>query len=121
MSSLNAIEMTRFEKLLGMGSGYVLDFSDRTFRQFVSASTGVDIDDVQYRYASGSKANRLRAFLRIEPDDRAGKLLRDFIDYGIENRLFGGGQDALLAGCQRTVLRLLPESSPKIPSEMEPK
>ena len=34
MSDLPILEQTKFEQLLGMESGYVLDFSDRTFRGF---------------------------------------------------------------------------------------
>jgi hypothetical protein len=45
MSDLTFVEKEKFEKLLGMASGYVLDFSDRTFGEFVSDSTGRDIFD----------------------------------------------------------------------------
>lgn len=34
MSDLTAFEGRKLEKLLGMGSGYVLNFSDRTFSEF---------------------------------------------------------------------------------------
>jgi hypothetical protein len=35
MADLTFLEKQRFEKLFGMGSGYVLRFSDKTFREFV--------------------------------------------------------------------------------------
>jgi len=44
-----------------MGAGYVLDFSNRTFAEFVADSTGRNIYDPKYDNAGGSKANRLRA------------------------------------------------------------
>lgn len=61
MSDLTFVEKSKLEKLFQMGGGYVLDFSNRTLAEFVAESTGRDIYDAQYAYASGSKANRLRA------------------------------------------------------------
>jgi len=45
MSSLSAMEKRALEKFLQMGGGYILDFSNRTFPEFVFDSTGLDIDD----------------------------------------------------------------------------
>lgn len=39
MSDLTNMEKRKFEKLLGMSSGYVLDFSNRTFDDLVVDST----------------------------------------------------------------------------------
>lgn len=80
MADLSFIEKTKLEKLLGMGSGYVLDFTDRTFREFIADTTGRDIFDQKYDYASGSKANRLRAFWRDEPNPVVGKVLTALLD-----------------------------------------
>ncbi len=65
-----------------MGGGYVLDFSNRTFQEFVADSTGKNIYENQYDYASGSKANRLRAFWQKEPNQVVGKLIDDLIICG---------------------------------------
>jgi hypothetical protein len=81
MADLNFIEKSKFEKLFSMNSGYVLDFSDRTFREFVSEAIGLDIYDEKYKYASGSKANRLRAFIKVESNYVVGKLLGGLLDY----------------------------------------
>ena len=81
MSDLTFVEKQKFEQLLGMASGYVLDFSDRTFGEFVSDSTGRDIFDSKYNYRSGSKANRLRAFWQKEDNAVVGKLMHDMLDY----------------------------------------
>jgi hypothetical protein len=35
MSDLTALEKRKLEKLLGMDSGYVLNFSNKTFAEFV--------------------------------------------------------------------------------------
>jgi hypothetical protein len=41
MADLTNIEKRQFEKLLGMSGGYVLNFSNRTFDEFVTDSTGM--------------------------------------------------------------------------------
>lgn len=64
-----------------MPSGYVLDFSNRTFEEFIYESVKTNIYDDKYFYASGSKANRLRAFLNEESNYRVGQLLTALLDY----------------------------------------
>lgn len=81
MSNLTFLEKTNFEKLFGMSSGYVLNFTDRTFAEFIVDSTGRDIWRKEYALASGSKANRLRAFWKYEPNHIVGKLLIDLLNY----------------------------------------
>ena len=84
MSSLTIIEKRRLEDLFGMASGYVLDFTNQTFSEFVEDAVRRDIYDEKYSYASGSKANRLRAFWSQEPDHLTAKLLAALIDYAAE-------------------------------------
>jgi len=79
MSDLKPIEKRQFESLLNMDIGYVLDFSNRTFDEFVIDSTGLSILEEKYNQGSGSKANRLRAFWAQEPNYVVAKLLRDLI------------------------------------------
>jgi len=64
-----------------MGSGYVLDFSNRTFAEFVLENARVEIYDSKYDYSSGSKANRLRAFWQKEPNYVVGQLLADLLEH----------------------------------------
>ncbi len=45
MSDLTAIEKRKLEHLFGMASGYVLNFTNRTFEEFVLESTGRAIYD----------------------------------------------------------------------------
>jgi hypothetical protein len=47
-----------------MGSGYVLNFSDRTFSQFFAEELNCDIDDPAYAVNGRSKGKRLRCFLQ---------------------------------------------------------
>ncbi|RYJ38920.1 Abi_C domain containing protein [Flavobacterium anhuiense] len=84
MADLSIQEKAKIEKFLGMGSGYVADFSDRTFQEFVGAVTGLDIDDPKYHYSSNSKANRLRQFIKVENDNTVGKLLQEMSHYYFE-------------------------------------
>jgi hypothetical protein len=105
MSSLTNLEKRKFEQLLGMGSGYVLNFSNTSFAEFVLDSTGLDVYDSRYDYGSGSKANRLRGFWRQEGDSVVGKLMSEMLDFGAENGLFHG-KDALLETCRRSIARL---------------
>jgi hypothetical protein len=81
MPDITFVERTRLERLFDMGSGYVLDFSNRTFAEFVVDIAGRDIYSDNYNYDSGSKANRLRAFWAEEPNHLAGKLTSDLLDY----------------------------------------
>ena len=66
MADLNYSDKRIIEKLLGMESGYVLDFSNRIFEEFVYDTVGINIYESKYDFESGSKANRLRAFLKLE-------------------------------------------------------
>ncbi len=79
MSSLTDIEKRYLEKLLGMGGGYVLDFTDATFGEFFERHN-VDIHGNKYRTFGTSKAKKLRAFWASEPDQRVGTVLFEMLD-----------------------------------------
>lgn len=81
MASLKFREKKEVEDFLEMGSGYVLNFSDKTFAQFFH-DFGIDIDAPVYREGhSGSKANRMRTFFDRESDDLVADVLLELIDY----------------------------------------
>jgi len=111
MSDLTRREISKLEKLLDMGGGYVLDFSNRTFAEFVEDTTGRDIYDDKYDYASGSKANRLRAFWTTEPNHVVGRLLKDLIEHRDDELATSAAGDdqhaALRDQCLRIVKRLM--------------
>lgn len=81
MSDMTFVEKRKFEQLLGMSTGYVLDFSNRRFADFVLDSTGIDIYSQRYEFGGNSKANRLRAFWQKETNAIVGKLMGDMLDY----------------------------------------
>ncbi|HEX4319299.1 MAG TPA: hypothetical protein VHZ52_00245 [Acidobacteriaceae bacterium] len=64
-----------------MSSGYVLNFSDKTFQEFVFESSGIDIYAPGMDAGGTSKAKRLRHFLKTQPDHIAGRLLLALCDY----------------------------------------
>lgn len=79
MSSLTDIEKRYLEKLLGMQSGYVLDYSDATFGEFFNRHK-INIHGSKYQIYGTSKAKKMRAFWEREPDDLVGKILSEMID-----------------------------------------
>jgi len=81
MSDLTNIEKRKFERLLGMGGGVVLDFSNRTFTEFVTDTVGRNIYDSKYDGYGSSKANHLRAFWQTEPNYVVAKLMGPLLDY----------------------------------------
>ncbi len=122
MSDLTNLEKRKFERLLEMGSGYVLDFSNRTFDEFVTDIVGRNIYNSKYDAQGSSKANRLRAFWQTEPNYLVAKLLGPLLEYQKEvedrNRISDNfylkkkpeelQQNALLREeCQCIVTRLL--------------
>lgn len=110
MSDLSFIEKTKLEKLFQMGGGYVLDFSNRTLAEFVAECAGRDIYDSKYDYASGSKANRLRAFWTQEPNYLVGKLVTDLLEY-CRPAADDLDRGRLFEECERIAARLL-QSAP---------
>lgn len=105
MSDLTNIEKRSFEKLLGMGSGYVLDFSNRTFDEFVTDSVGINIWDEKYNFGSGSKANRLRAIWSRDANHIVAKLLDDLLQYVLEHGVSNEDKERY-DNCKRIVARL---------------
>lgn len=86
MAKLSYAEKMKLERFLEMGSGYVLDFSNRTLEEFVFDSVDINIYDDRYDYASGSKANRLRGFWEAEHGQLVAKLIIDLVEYGRDKR-----------------------------------
>ena len=62
-------------------SGYVLDFSDRRFRDFFAEELNVDIDDPVYQRNGTSKLKRLRCYLKIVSNEAAVAALRALWNY----------------------------------------
>ncbi len=87
MSELSSLEKYKLEKFLGMGSGYVLDFTDITFLEFMLETVTIDIGEDKYKYLGKSKANRLREFWKQEPNLTVGKATLAMLEIWKANKL----------------------------------
>lgn len=72
----NALKL-KLEHLLGMGGGYVLNFSNASFGDFVRDSIGVE----PYELHNGSKAQVLRHLWFALPNPEFAKLTIDMLEY----------------------------------------
>lgn len=108
MAEIGAFERRKLEKLLGMGGGYVLDFTDRTYAEFFM-DFRIDIDAAQFRVAGDSKARRMRTFWDLAPNHTVGKVLEGLIAYGLEVDRLGDSTPALVDECRRIAQRLQTE------------
>lgn len=115
MADLSSIEKLKIEKLFDMGTGYVIDFSNRTFYEFMLDNLGIEIYDSKYDYASGSKANRLRAFWQKEPNHVVGQLLIKLLEYWMAKKenfypKITSEEQILYDECMRIAERLIQDS-----------
>jgi hypothetical protein len=80
VSSLTDIDKRYLEKLFGMQSGYVLNYSDLTFGAFFRRHK-IDIHhETRYQQYGSSKAKKLRAFWEIESDAVVAPILSEMLD-----------------------------------------
>lgn len=104
MSDLSSRDRRKLEQLLGMGGGYVLNFSDRTYSGFFHEFVGKDIDSELYKGRGTSKANRMRSFWDQEPNGVVANSLKELIEHA---RSFNALKDRhLLDECQAIIARL---------------
>ena len=117
MSSLTDIEKRYLERILDMGGGYVLDYTDATYGEFFRRH-GVNIHGPRYRTHGTSKAKKLRSFWEQDSDAVVGRALSEMLESyeagceldgrdvdgplldrarGIVSRLLGGGQERKVA------------------------
>lgn len=111
MSDLSRIEKLKFEKLFEMGGGYVLDFSNRTFGDYIYEICNIDIYNSNYEYNGNSKANRLRAFWERESNFTVEKLIKSLLLYWREYRIIHSKEitpieQELFMECEKICLRL---------------
>lgn len=78
MAELENKTKVKLERLLDMSGGYVLDFTNATFGDFVETSVGINIYGPEYE---GSKASRLRQLWQRENNGVAVKLSTELLEY----------------------------------------
>lgn len=86
MANLSTIDKQILEKILQMENGGVLNFTHKKMREFFRDDIGVNIDDEEYNYASGSKGNRLRGFWLKADDEIVGQSILKLVEY-IESQI----------------------------------
>lgn len=111
MSDLSRIEKSKLEKLFEMGGGYVLDFSNRTFSDFIEEACNLDVYSSIYDFNGSSKANRLRALWAKENNYTVGKLITSMLDYWKEQRIIDlkeitKPEQTLFEECEKICFRL---------------
>lgn len=120
MSSLTDIDKRYLEKVLKMGDGYVLDYSDATFGEFFRRHK-IDIHGPKYKTYGTSKAKKMRAFWEQESDALVGTVLSEMLDsYEADCELKGENPDVPLLEKARGIAgRLTGEHHEAKPEETE--
>lgn len=90
MANLKQTEKLLLERQFEMEEGYVLDFTNRSFQQFILDECKLDIYDSKYSALGDSKAKRLRMFWKIESDRIVGILITELLAYWRTNKKLQG-------------------------------
>ena len=100
-------ELMFFEKVFEMESGYVLNFTDNSFKDFVKKSIGIDIYNedfitkVEAEYPSSSKKNILKYIWNNESEDKVFKIVYDLIEY--YDLVYENSDDKLLENAKKII------------------
>ena len=107
MSSITDVDKRFFEAILGMKSGYVLDYTDATFDEFFR-NYRIDIHGTRYQSYGTSKAKKMRAFWELESDNTVAAVLREMLDaYEAQCAIRASSvNEAALTKCRDAVARL---------------
>ena len=103
------MDMPIIDKVFDMEGGYVLNFSNRTFAEFFRDELGVDIDNPYWAAEGGSKAKRLRYYLRRANRNAALNTLNALWEYREASSItadYPKLDDSVLAAYFRIVKRL---------------
>lgn len=107
MSTLAVIDRRYLEKFLGMGSGYVLNYSDKSFGTFFQRHS-IDIHGPKYQTIGTSKANKLRAFWDSGSDSVVGEVMSGMVDeYVVDCELNNKSVDTSLLEKVRSIISRL--------------
>lgn len=80
MADIKQSEKLIFENIFGLNSGYVLEFSNSTFQEFIYNLIQIDIYNSKYSLYGDSKAKRLRAFWQLESNKNVGLVLKELLE-----------------------------------------
>lgn len=116
MAKLTFIEQDAFERLFNMNSGYVLDFTNRTFHAFIDDQLKID---VYKKYKDMSKAKMLRALILEYEDIKIGKLLLELLNYMKTYNMINAENRELFKQCADIGGRLIGRKTASKPSKAE--
>lgn len=81
MSSLSALDKAKLEDVFEMQGGYVGNYNNQSFRNFIIRTSGIDVYTGEYENGwYPSIAKKLRRFIEIESDMNVGKVLLALLD-----------------------------------------
>lgn len=101
MTGLRPIETRLIDDLFGMNSGWVLNFSNRTFKDFFQHEVGIDIYDDVYSFMGTSKGKHLAAFLQVGQPAAVVKALSALWEYRQDGLTSRGERDTVNGGRER--------------------
>jgi hypothetical protein len=81
MADLSRLEKLKLENIFEMNEGYVLDFLNKTFNNFIFETINIELYSDKYADNGESKANRLRTIWQKENNYLVGKLTKEMLDY----------------------------------------
>lgn len=122
MAEIKQSEKLMLEKLLRMSGGYVLNFSNDSFQQFILDTTKINIYQNKYAENGSSKAKLLRAFWQLESDIIVGKVIKELIEYWTTEKILNNNEiekneDILAKECLKISNRLLGLKNEEIKKE----
>lgn len=116
MATLDFIEKRKIDRLFNSG-GYVLDFTNATYSQFIIEKTGLDL----YARYGQSKGKNLAAIVANESDIIVGKLLLELLSYMLGFGMINDDNKVLLDECAGIGNRLIGRKSvARVPSREKP-
>lgn len=101
MAVLRPVEMRLVDDLFGMSSGWVLDFSDRTFEEFFRHEVGIEIYDDAYGFIGTSKGKHLSAFLQAGQPAAVVNALVALWEYRQDGLISRGEKETVNGGRER--------------------
>lgn len=118
MAKIDFIEKDYFERLFCMGSGYVLDFSNRSFQEFVYSIMQINIYE---KYPKRSKAKILRGIISDYDNVTVGKLLLQLMQYMQASDMITDENKEIFKKCIEIGNRLIGKTTTvKSPAQNEP-
>ncbi|RTY88449.1 hypothetical protein EKL32_25120 [Flavobacterium sp. GSN2] len=122
MAEIKQSEKLMLEKLYGMEGGYVLNFSNPSFQQFIFDITKINIYQSKFAINGNSKAKLLRAFWQLESDINVGKIIKELIECWRTEKVLNNNQieeneDLLAKECLKISNRLLGIKNEEIKKE----